>query len=195
MTESLLDGYFILANDQASPQVRHIMTFGGETNQSFLVRCGIIYQMVTNVARRKLEDLMYLTRAGIARLKLVRAICLLVFIAIVLLIGATPVSAVAMDGAGGCPPTHGQAKASVPLCCVTPDCPLAHSITANVLPSHNHLTLSKVVHIRLTANQLTESSFDRKRLSQRDTPQAILRPPGDGYRCRNSLNSEEPPPI
>ena len=128
--------------------------------------------------------------------KLAKVICLVILTVMVLLTGATPVSAHSMNnqGAGNCEPSPNPAQASVPACCVTPDCPLAYSTTANLPPSPNQIALGKAVQmVRLPASVLPDSSFDCAQLSQQDTCQSILHPPGADFRCRNSLNSEEPP--
>ncbi len=138
---------------------------------------------------------MYLARIGATQSRMIKTICLLLFVAIVLLIGVTPASAESADRAGDCQ-SAGQKQAPVPPCCVTPACPLYHSITANVPPVPNQPALSKVIHlVRLPTSLLPDSWFDLKRPPPRHTLQRIPHPPGDDYRCRDSLNSEEPPQI
>ncbi|MEK7354626.1 MAG: hypothetical protein AABZ77_09000 [Chloroflexota bacterium] len=130
--------------------------------------------------------------------KLAKVICLVILMVMVLLTGATPATAHSMNnqGAGDCESSPSPAQASVPLCCVTPDCPLAYSTTANLPPSSSQFTLSKLVQmVRLPASVLPESSFDCAKLSRQDTPQSIPRPTGADNYCRNSLTSEEPPLI
>ena len=125
--------------------------------------------------------------------KLINVVCLLIFMVMVLPIAATPVSAQSMDAAGS---SHcaGQEKASVPLCCVNPNCPLSHSITANVVPASASINSSKVVQsIRLPANLPAGPSFTLNH-HQRDTFRGLPAPTGANY-CRNSLKSEEPPHI
>jgi|GEM_PF-6259799 len=126
--------------------------------------------------------------------KLAKVICLVILIVMVLLTGATPVTAHAMDGASTCPASSSHENAPLPACCVTPDCPLAYSTTANLPPAPGHLTLSKVVHfVRLPASVTPQSSFDLKSPCAQNTPQSISPPPGANCLCRNSLQSEEPP--
>ena len=131
-------------------------------------------------------------------LKLAKVICLVILMVVVLLTGATPVSAQSMDmtGAGSCAPSPSPAQASVPACCITPDCPLTYSTTANLPPAPGQLSLSKVVQfVRLPASLLPDSSFNYANLSQQVTCQSILQPRGADFRCRSSLQSEEPPLI
>ena len=134
-----------------------------------------------------------LARGLIVQRKLMKTMCLLTLIVVVSLIGAIPVSAQSMEGMGRGHSCAGQENASVPLCLLTPDCPLSHCVAANVLPSPSRLTLSKVVPlVRLPAN-LTLTSFEGKGRLDQDTPQEFSAPPGARYRCRNSITSEEPP--
>ena len=132
------------------------------------------------------------------RSKFLTAICLVILLVIMLFTGATPVSAQSMDmaGAGSCHHSPGNDMASLPLCCITADCPLSHTITASLPPSPNQITLSKVIQLgRLNASPSGESSFDLNSPSRLDSPRQIPRPPGADYRCRNSLSSEEPPLV
>jgi len=127
--------------------------------------------------------------------KLTRVICLVILMVVVLLIGATPVTAHSMGDADSCPLPSIQEKAPLPPCCITPVCPLAYSNTANLPPVPDQLTLSKLVQtVRLNANLLPDSSY-QKAPCQQDTSQSILRPPGADCPCRNSLQSEEPPQV
>jgi hypothetical protein len=114
-----------------------------------------------------------------------------------LLIGTTPVSAQPMEMgiAGHCQSNPAHNYAPMPLCCLTPDGPLTHTFAVVVQPSPNSFTLSKAVNmVRLSAALLPDSSINRN-LSQRNSPVETLRPPGVDFRCRNSLNSEEPPLV
>ncbi len=139
---------------------------------------------------------MGLSNKGIFQFRLTKAICLIIFIAAVLLFGATPVSANAMDGMVNCPSGPIQDKVSVPLCCLHSDYPVTNANMVNVLQPLNRFSLSKAAHpVMLRTNLISEASFDKKTLSQRDTPQGVIHPPGISYLCRNSLESEEPPQI
>lgn len=137
-----------------------------------------------------------LTQENIRQSKLRKAICLLIFIAMVSLTGATPVSAQSMEGMGSNHSRPDQENASVPLCCLTADCPLYHSVAVKALPCPDSFTLMKVVKlVSLPANLIPESSSDQQRPSQRDTLLGFLGPPGSEYYCRNRLKSEEPPQV
>ncbi len=127
------------------------------------------------------------------RSKLTKAICLLICIVIVSLFGATPVSAESMEMTGHCQPY--QDKASFPLCCLNSNYPLAYSSVVNTLPSPNRLAASKVIQLIELANQACDSTLAQQSSFQRYTSQGRLHPPGSDYRCRNSLESEEPPQI
>lgn len=130
--------------------------------------------------------------------KLIRVTCLLILIVTVLLTGATPVIAHSMDmaGAGSCHPAPGNDIASLPLCRVTTDCPLARTVTANLPPSPDQLNLSKLIQmVSLPSNRPHQSSSYQKAPCQQDTSQSIPYPPGADCPCRNSLQSEEPPLI
>src|SRR3989304_4153437 len=129
-------------------------------------------------------------------LKLVKAVCLVILLVMVLFTGTTPVSAQSMAGMGNCASSPSPAQASVPLCCVTPDCPLVHTITAGLPPAPSQITISKVLQsVKIGANLPSESSCSLNQAPQQDTTQAIPRSPGANCPCRNSLQSEDPPLI
>lgn len=134
-----------------------------------------------------------LARGLIVQRKLMKTMCLLTLTVVLSLIGAMPVSAQSMEGADTGHSCAGQENASVPLCCLTPVCPIAQLAAVDVLPSPNRLALGKVVSpVRIPAT-LTVPSLEGKEPFHQDTPQELSAPPGARYRCRNSLTSEEPP--
>lgn len=134
-----------------------------------------------------------LARGRIVQQRSVKAVCLLVFIVVVSLIGATPVCAQSMEGMGRGHSCAGQENAPVPSCLLTPECPLSHSAAASVLPSPSRLTLSKVIPLVRLPENLTLTFFEAKGCLDQDTPQEFSAPPCARYRCRSSLRSEEPP--
>src|SRR3990172_8931413 len=123
-------------------------------------------------------------------LKLVKAVCLVILMVVVLLTGATPVAAQSMDmgATGNCESSPSPAQASVPLCCVTPDCSLSHTIAASLPPASSQITLSKVLQsVKIPANLPAQSSCSLNQAPQQDATQTMPLSPGANCPCRNSL--------
>ncbi len=120
----------------------------------------------------------------------VMTICVLMFAVLVFLVGVMPVHAETMDEAGSCQPYPGHNQAPAPLCCYIADYPVSYSCTINVLPSPNRLTLAEVSPFMAPR---TDYSLARQKPLGRDMIQGLFLPSGADFRCRNSLESEEPP--
>ncbi len=126
--------------------------------------------------------------------ELMKPVCLAVLLAMVLLIGVTPVSAQPMAAEDSCDSFVGHSPAPVPSCCVTA-CPLGGSGAALVPPSTNSATDSRsVLPVRLSDDPAPEAPVGQTSVSPGDMSQALA-PPGDEFRCRDCLKSEEPPLI
>ena len=126
--------------------------------------------------------------------KLTKIICLVMFFAVILVVGASPVSAdTSMSSITDC--HTDQETTAVPLCCLNSACLVAHNINVNLaLPdgrfslNSNKYTISQLASIinpTLLANNT--KPFDTG--PGQDTSQfgAVF------YRCRNCLTQEEPP--
>ncbi len=136
------------------------------------------------------------------RVNPIKSIWIVVIIAVVLLLIASPGVAVSsMDrtahnlGSDPC-----QKEAAVPLCCLMADCPLSPCILNNAVNNEcrlpNRSTSKENVYLPWSPTSVTaETSFNPKKPFQRGPTQELpLRLCNESH-CRDCLNSEEPPLV
>jgi len=130
-----------------------------------------------------------------------KPILIAVIIAVLILVAAPTIAAASMDRTtDSCDSSPYHEKASIPICCLTADCPLSHCSLSNaannkvLLPSR--FIPNKKFYIALSKTSVcTETSPDPKKPLQRELSQELPSHPCTEYHCRNCLDSEEPPQV
>ena len=127
-----------------------------------------------------------------------KAILILVITAVLLLVAAPTVAVASMEMASdscGTNPLH--TKSSIPACCLTGECPFNNCSLSNatdnkvLLPSR--LIPNKNTHIVLSRTTVSnEISYNPKVPLQSEPAQELPSYLHSVFRCRNSLDSEEP---
>ena len=132
----------------------------------------------------------------------IKSIWISVIIAVVLLLVAAPtIAAASMNRtADNCDSDPYHEKASIPLCCLTANCPLTHCSLSNAADNKvlipNRSTPKENVYLAWFATSVTmETSLNPKKPLQREPAQELPSYLYTEYHCRNCLDSEEPPQV
>ena len=127
-----------------------------------------------------------------------KSILIAVITAVLILVAAPIVAAASMDRtADNCDSSPYHEKASIPICCLTADCPLSHCSLSNTADNKvlliSRFIPNKNVYIALSKTSVsTEASPNPKKPLQRERSQEVPSHTRTEYHCRNCLDSEEP---
>ena len=130
-----------------------------------------------------------------------KSILIAVIIAVLILVVAPTITAASMAGtADSCDSGPYHEKASIPICCLTADCPFSLCILTNAVDNevllNSRYIPNKNVYITLSKISVsTEASPNSKKPLQRELSQELSSYIYTEYHCRNCLDSEEPPQV
>lgn len=130
------------------------------------------------------------------RVKLTKIICLVLFITVLLLVGATPVSASSsITSIPDCQSITCGETTTAPLCCINANCLVAHNVMVNIAPPCRiSPNINEICQVSLPASA-ENGAFVFNDIKPTEIGPNQNSPPNSGvnYRCRNCLTQEEPP--
>jgi len=126
--------------------------------------------------------------------KFIKIIGIVVFLTIILAASPLSVSAQPVDMEGGGSHTFPcHENDSNPVSCMMPDCPLSQSNTVSLNLPCTQSGFSKDCQLFLAPeSEIASDSPGQEKPSQKSHLVFNTKPPKTKYRCRSSLNSEEP---
>ena len=128
-----------------------------------------------------------------------KSILIAVITVALLLVAAPTVASASMDlTSDDCDSNLCNEKASIPMCCLTADCPLSHCILTNAINNEIIITSRPFPNENVQLTWFRTSVSTDMALNPKNPIQLVRDQESPSYffaecRCRNCLDSEEPP--